>query len=118
MSGRLEHSRVILSSLLNIYLLVSLVFEAVEVRTLYLKNVEPVLRGLFTADVVIKAMLLLLGSERKRFHLKAPYNAYSPETTSGGIQSQLPLVTESCCAYWFSKDLDIGMISSHQILIF
>jgi len=82
--SRLEHTRAIRpSSLLNIYLLVSLVFDAVQVRTLYLKNVDPSILGLFTADVAIKLAFLLLESKSKRSHLKAPYNAYSPETTSG-----------------------------------
>jgi hypothetical protein len=82
--SRLEHSRTIQpSSLLNVYLLVSLIFDAVQVRTLYLKNVEPAILGLFTADLVIKAVLLVLESQSKRSHLKVPYNGYSPETTSG-----------------------------------
>jgi ATP-binding cassette subfamily C (CFTR/MRP) protein 1 len=82
--SRLEHSRAIRpSSLINIYLLVSLSFDTVQVRTLYLKHVEPAILGLFTADVVIKVVLLLLESMSKRSYLKAPYNSYSPETTSG-----------------------------------
>jgi len=82
--SRLEHSRAIRPSLLlNIYLLVSLSFDAVQVRTLYLKHVDPSILGLFTADVVIKVVLLLLESKSKRSYLKAPYNSYSPETTSG-----------------------------------
>jgi hypothetical protein len=82
--SRLEHSRAIRpSSLINIYLLVSLSFDAVQVRTLYLKHVEAAILGLFTADVVIKLVLLLLESMSKRSYLKAPFNSYSPETTSG-----------------------------------
>ncbi|KAE9378324.1 putative multidrug resistance protein [Stipitochalara longipes BDJ] len=82
--SRLEHSRAIRpSSLLNIYLLASLSFDAVQVRTLYLKHVDPSILGLFTADVVIKLVLLLLESKSKRLYLKPPYNSYSPETTSG-----------------------------------
>ena len=82
--SRFEHSRAVRpSSLLNVYLLVSVVFDAVQVRTLYLKKVEPAILGLFTADIVIKMVVLLLESKSKRSHLKSPYNSYSPETTSG-----------------------------------
>lgn len=82
--SHLEHSRAIRpSSLINIYLLVSLSFDAVQVRTLYLKHVDSAILGLFTADIVIKVALLLLESKSKRSHLRAPYNSYSTETTSG-----------------------------------
>jgi ATP-binding cassette, subfamily C (CFTR/MRP), member 1 len=80
----LEHSRAIRpSSLLSIYFVVSLSLDAVQIRTLYLKHVEPKILGLFIADIVIKLILLLLESKSKRSYLKAPYNSYSPETTSG-----------------------------------
>jgi len=80
----LEHNRAVRpSTLLNIYLLVSLVFDAVQVRTLYLRKEEPTILGLFSADIGLKGILLLLESTSKRKWLRFPYNGYSPETTSG-----------------------------------
>jgi ATP-binding cassette subfamily C (CFTR/MRP) protein 1 len=79
-----EHSRAIRpSTLLNLYLLFSLVFDAVQVRTLYLRHDDASILGLFTASIGIKAALLLLEVKSKRGYLKAPYNRFSQETTSG-----------------------------------
>jgi hypothetical protein len=82
--SRLEHSRGIRpSTLLNLYLLTSLLFDAVQVRTLYLRHDDLAILGLFTASVAIKAVLLLLEAKNKRAYLRPPYNRFSPETTSG-----------------------------------
>ncbi|KAH7420082.1 putative multidrug resistance protein, partial [Cadophora sp. MPI-SDFR-AT-0126] len=80
----LEDSRAVQPSfILSIYLLSTLLFDAVQVRTLYLRHDDPAILGLFTASVAIKAVLLILESRSKRRYLRAPYNAYSPETTGG-----------------------------------
>lgn len=82
--SRLEHSRGIRpSTLLNLYLLISLLFDTVQVRTLYLRHDDSAILGLFTASVGIKAILLLLEAKNKRSCLRPPYNRFSPETTSG-----------------------------------
>ncbi|TVY88460.1 ABC transporter [Lachnellula willkommii] len=80
----LEHSRAVQPSfLVNIYLLVSLSFDAVQTRTLYLRHEKGTILGLFTANIAIKATLLLLESKNKRRCLNPPYNSYPPEAISG-----------------------------------
>ncbi|KAH6713295.1 putative multidrug resistance protein, partial [Leptodontidium sp. MPI-SDFR-AT-0119] len=80
----LEDSRAVQPSLLlSIYLLATLSFDAVQIRTLYLRHDNYAILGLFTASVAIKAVLLVLESRSKRSYLSAPYNVYSPETTGG-----------------------------------
>jgi ATP-binding cassette, subfamily C (CFTR/MRP), member 1 len=80
----LEHSRAVQPSfLVSIYLLVSLSFDAVQARTLYLRHETGTILGLFTANIAIKAVLLLLESKNKRKCLKPPYNSYPPEAISG-----------------------------------
>ncbi|KAH7350682.1 P-loop containing nucleoside triphosphate hydrolase protein [Rhexocercosporidium sp. MPI-PUGE-AT-0058] len=80
----LEDSRAVQPSLLlSIYLLATLSFDAVQVRTLYLRHENPTLLSLFTASLAIKAVLLVLESRSKRRYLNAPYNGNSPETTGG-----------------------------------
>ncbi|PVH85137.1 putative multidrug resistance protein [Cadophora sp. DSE1049] len=80
----LEHSRAVQPSIiLSIYLLSTLIFDAVQARTLYLRHDDPAILGLFTTSVAIKAVLLILESRSKRRYLRAPYDAYSPETTGG-----------------------------------
>ena len=80
----LEDSRAVQPSFtLSIYLFSTLIFDAIQARTLYLRHEDPAILGLFTASVVIKAILLILESRSKRRYLRAPYNTYSPETTGG-----------------------------------
>ncbi len=82
--SHLEHSRAVRpSSLLIVYLLVSVAFDAVQVRTLFLRHDEPAILGLFTTSVVLKLLLLSLESINKRHYLRVPYNTYPPESTSG-----------------------------------
>ena len=80
----LEDSRAVRPSLIiSIYLLSTLIFDAVQARTLYLRHDDPGILGVFTTSVAVKAILLILESRSKRRYLRAPYNAYSPETTGG-----------------------------------
>ena len=82
--SRLEHGRGIRpSTLLNLYLLTSLLFDAIQVRTLYLRHDDPAILSLVTANVGIKTVLLLLEAKTKRGCLRAPFNKFSPEATSG-----------------------------------
>lgn len=79
-----EHNKAIRpSTLLNLYLLFSIIFDVVQVRTLYLRHDDSAILGLFTASISIKTILLLLEARTKRGYLKHPYNKFSPETTSG-----------------------------------
>jgi len=72
--SRFEHSRSIRPSvILNVYLLASLVFDAVQVRTLYLRHDDPLILGLFAINIGIKLTLLLLEAKNKRHFLKQPY---------------------------------------------
>lgn len=82
----LEHSRTLQPSIvLNLYLPVSLAFDAVQVRTLYLRNGTETIAALSAATVGIKLCLLFLESLNKRRYLKLPYREFSPETLSGII---------------------------------
>lgn len=82
--SRLESNRTIRpSSLLSLYLLVSVAFDAIQVRTLFLRHDESAILGLFTTSVALKLILLVLESMNKRRYLRAPYSSYPPESTSG-----------------------------------
>ncbi|MCJ1309562.1 hypothetical protein MMC25_003222 [Agyrium rufum] len=79
-----EHSRAVRpSSLLNVYLFGSLLFDITQARTLYLRKENGAILGIFTASIGIKAILLLLESRNKRSQLKPVFRAYPPEATSG-----------------------------------
>lgn len=82
--SRLEYSRSVQPSfILSIYLLASAVFDAIQVRTLFLRHDKPEILGLFTTNIAVKLVLLILECQSKQKFLRPPYNNYSPEATSG-----------------------------------
>ena len=82
--SHLEHSRSTKPSVvLSVYLLVSVVFDATELRTLFLRHDKSVILCLSTANIAIKLILIALESTSKRAYLKTPYRSYPPEATSG-----------------------------------
>ncbi len=82
--SRVEHTRSIRPSfIINIYLLTSVAFDAVQARTLFLRHDNSTILGLFMANIAIKLALLVLESINKRRCLRSPYKNYSPEATSG-----------------------------------
>lgn len=96
-----EHSRSVRPSfIVNIYLFASLSFDAVQTRTLYLRHEAGTIMGLFTANIVLKAILVLLESRSKRNCLKSPYNSYPPEATSG--------IFSQCFFWWLNPVLATG----------
>ncbi|PYI35212.1 P-loop containing nucleoside triphosphate hydrolase protein [Aspergillus indologenus CBS 114.80] len=80
----LEHDRSLRpSSLLSIYLLLSTLFDAVQVRTLFIRHYPSPLPALAAASVALKLVLLTLEAQSKRKYLKSPFRVTSPESTSG-----------------------------------
>lgn len=78
-----EHTKSVRPSLsLNGYLLLSLVFDAVRVRTLWLRSPDKNAANA-TAAVVLKAVILLLEALEKRSILKPEFQQYPPEAISG-----------------------------------
>ena len=81
----LEHSKSIRpSALINAYLFVSLIFDAVMLRTLWLTSpFSATIRDVFTASFALKSVILVQEAFEKRRFLQAADKAYGPETTSG-----------------------------------
>jgi ATP-binding cassette subfamily C (CFTR/MRP) protein 1 len=71
------------SSILNLYLLSSSVFDAAQVRTLWLLPVGRTLAAVSTATLVCKVSLLVLEATEKRSLLRHPYKTIAIESTSG-----------------------------------
>ena len=81
-----EHTRSVRPlSILSLYLLLSLVFDVVQVRTLYLLHDGSSIPSTFLTGMGIKLALFMLEMQEKRLILKAPYNRLPPEATSGVI---------------------------------
>ncbi|OJK04669.1 hypothetical protein ASPACDRAFT_1892879 [Aspergillus aculeatus ATCC 16872] len=74
------------SSLLTAYLLLTLLLDIVQARTLWLRPPKTILLpALFTVSVGSKLAMLLLESLEKRQHLTEQYRDLPPESTSGII---------------------------------
>ena len=79
-----EHQRNVQPSLiLNLYLLLTLVFDAARVRTLWLRGFCGSVAILMTVAFALKTILVVLEAQSKRDILRAPYSSYPPEATSG-----------------------------------
>jgi ATP-binding cassette subfamily C (CFTR/MRP) protein 1 len=82
----IEHSRAVRpATSLILYLLVSLIADSVQTRTLYLRHDITPLAALSTVLVGLKVLLLILEAKSKRRFLKSPYRSYPPEATSSII---------------------------------
>ncbi|KAI2695411.1 hypothetical protein CBS147332_9340 [Penicillium roqueforti] len=71
------------SSLLAIYLVLTLLFDIVQTRTLWLSRAGSLIPSLFTASVAAKMTMLLLESLGKQKYLTGTYRDLPPESTSG-----------------------------------
>ena len=75
------------SALLNVYLLLSVLFDAVQTRTIWLMEFSSKIAALLTVTLAIKVCLLLLESIEKGRFLPPEWQDRSPEE-KGGIFSQ------------------------------
>ncbi|PYI06874.1 multidrug resistance-associated protein [Aspergillus sclerotiicarbonarius CBS 121057] len=71
------------SSLLSLYLLLTLLFDIAQARTLWLARSGILIPVLFTASVTAKTIMLLSESLEKRKYLTGKYRDLPPESTSG-----------------------------------
>ncbi|KAK5989625.1 ABC multidrug transporter B [Cladobotryum mycophilum] len=79
------------SALINVYLLLSVLFDAVQTRTLWLKHASTTIPALFTASLAIKIGLLALESVEKSRYLPPAWSEKSPEEKSGVFSQSLLL---------------------------
>jgi len=80
----LEHIKNIRPSLIiNTYLLLTLPFDAAQLRTRWLRGDDIAENGVASAMVAVKLLILISEATEKRRLLFAPYAEPSPEATSG-----------------------------------
>ncbi|THW86771.1 putative ABC transporter [Aureobasidium pullulans] len=77
------------SSLTSVYLLFSAIFDAAQVRTIFLHRISTVLSSLMCLAIALKLALLISESWNKRSWLPSEYKALSPEATSGIVSRGL-----------------------------
>ncbi|KAE8348413.1 ABC transporter-like protein [Aspergillus coremiiformis] len=71
------------STILNVYLLFTLLFDAVQVRTLWLMHNQIPLSAIASASLAAKMIVLILEAQNKRKVLREPYRDLSPESIAG-----------------------------------
>jgi ATP-binding cassette, subfamily C (CFTR/MRP), member 1 len=81
----LEHTRSVRpSTLLEVYLLVSLLLNIPQARTLFLRHNEPTaIAAIFVATIGAMLIVWILEARNKTKDLKEPYKEYPPEATHG-----------------------------------
>lgn len=76
----IEHNRILRpSSLVLLYLLATLVTDAVQIRTLYLRGYATTIARLSCGSLATRALLLVLETWTKKAYLKPAEDGYSPE---------------------------------------
>ena len=70
------------SSLLTVYLLLSILFDATQIRTLWLTH-RVVIAATQSAILGTKLTMFILETREKTSYLKSPYKEYPPEATCG-----------------------------------
>ncbi|OHX00813.1 ABC multidrug transporter [Colletotrichum incanum] len=80
----IEHTKSLKpSSILNIYILVSLVLDGAILRTVWLSHLSVAISAVFSASFALKAAIVILEAQGKTRHLASDGRPYSPEETSG-----------------------------------
>ncbi|TIC95348.1 ABC transporter C family member 8 [Colletotrichum higginsianum] len=80
----IEHAKSLKpSSILNIYMLVSLVLDGAILRTVWLSHLSVTISAVFSASFALKAVIVILEAWGKTPYLAGGRRSYSPEETSG-----------------------------------
>jgi ATP-binding cassette subfamily C (CFTR/MRP) protein 1 len=104
----LEHKRSVQpSSLLNVYLLFSILFDITTVRTLYLRSETQSILALSTAGIATQFILIILENGNKRKHLRLPYKNWPKEATSGVINRTFFWWLNNLFSIGFRKSLTV-----------
>ncbi|KAK1596393.1 multidrug resistance-like protein [Colletotrichum navitas] len=80
----IEHAKSLKpSSILNIYILVSLVLDGAILRTVWLSHLSVAIGAVFSASFALKAAVMILEAQGKTRHFAGAGRPCSPEETSG-----------------------------------
>jgi ATP-binding cassette subfamily C (CFTR/MRP) protein 1 len=88
------------STIINVYLFVTLLFDIAHTRTLWNENAPKAIAAVFTVTVMIKFMVAIMEATEKRKILLAQYQNKNPEATSG--------IYSRAFFWWLNALLTIG----------
>jgi ATP-binding cassette subfamily C (CFTR/MRP) protein 1 len=77
------------SSLLSVYLLFSCLFDAVQVRTLFMRHAGKVVPSLLSVSIALRLVLLTIECRNKRPWLRSQYRTLPPEVTAGVVSRSI-----------------------------
>lgn len=110
--SHMEHARTVRpSTIINVYLLFTLLFDCVVVRTLWLTNYGTTISALSITTITIKLFVLTSEAWEKRCLLLSQYQNLSPETTSGILAQSV--------FWWLNSLLRTGFarsLTNHDVL--
>ncbi|OQD99550.1 hypothetical protein PENSOL_c006G04539 [Penicillium solitum] len=99
--SHIEHVRSIQpSSLINTYLMVTLLFDIAHTRTLWVQGAPQHIAAVFTVTLAVKLALTIIEAIEKRNILLGPYRDVHPEVTSG--------IYSRALFWWLNALLTIG----------
>ena len=76
-----EHSRSVRpSTLICVYLVASMVFDAVQTRTLFITGDDIAIPATLCISIAAKLLIAVLEAREKRAYLRQPFSSYPPET--------------------------------------
>ncbi|KAL6228992.1 hypothetical protein BDW75DRAFT_246137 [Aspergillus navahoensis] len=116
--SHVEHARSVRpSTIINVYLLFTLLFDCVVARTLWLANHDSIISSLFTSTLVIKLIVLTSEAWEKRPILLSQYQHLSPEATSGILARSVFWWLNSFMRTGFARSLtDHDLLPVHDSL--
>ncbi|KAL4876404.1 P-loop containing nucleoside triphosphate hydrolase protein [Aspergillus karnatakaensis] len=116
--SHLEHARSVRpSTIINVYLLFTLLLDCVVARTLWLANRDSVISSLFTSTLAIKLIVLVSEGWEKQHMLLSQYRHLSPESTSGIIARSVFWWLNSFMRTGFARSLtDHDLLPVHDSL--
>lgn len=116
--SHVEHARSVRpSTIINVYLLFTLLFDCVVARTLWLADHDSTISRLFTSTVAIKLLVLSSESWEKRPILLSQYQHLSPEATSGILARSVFWWLNSLMRTGFARSLtDHDLLPIHDSL--
>jgi ATP-binding cassette, subfamily C (CFTR/MRP), member 1 len=104
----LEHMKSVGSPmLLDVYLLLSILFDAVRIRTLWLDQIQTSIAGIFTVCMVVKMSVLVLEESSKRRWLLPSQLPWSTEVTGGIFSRTLFLWLDRMMYRGYSRALSV-----------
>ena len=79
-----EHVRSVRpSTIINIYLLVTMIFDIAQIRTLWIQDAPRSIASIFTVTVAVKFLVAIMEATEKKKLLLTRYQDTGPEATSG-----------------------------------